>query len=1120
MTAIAAVLGLPGFALANPTGGVVVDGAATISAAGSVTNVAQSTSRAIINWQSFSIGLGQTVNFYQPSALSVTLNRVVGNEQSVIAGALNANGKVFIVNSNGILFTKDAQVNVGGLVASTLDISNSNFMAGNYTFSGSSAAAVVNKGAIDAADGGYVALLGKTVSNEGTIDAKLGTIALASGEAITLDFGGDSLLDVTIDKGAYNALVANKGLIKADGGQVVMTAKAADAVLSAQVNNSGVIQARTLADLTGGSSSSGGTVRVGKIKLVASGGTTKVAGALDASAPNGGKGGTIETSGNKVTIADSAVVTTASSTGETGTWIIDPDGFTIGPNGDITGTLLGSLLANNNITLASTSGSGSDGNIDVDSAVSWSANTILTLNATSNININAPITATGASAGLVMSYGGFATTGGATSGTNYNISTANGAEVTLSGASASLEINGARYTLLQSMSALNAFASVTATGLYALGQDLDASGATYAKPVIGTLTGTFAGLGHTISNLTGSGGKSTAVSLIGTIGSATARTATVRDIGLVNVALTGVGTMGALVNLNWGSINNAYVSGGTVTGASGVGGLAGFNFGGTIANSWTNVTVAGISTVGGLVGTNSAMNASGGAPGAQGVITNSYALGTVKPVSPSTVTRNIFGGLVGINNGGLIQNSYAAGTLNFGAPNTSSGDGNYIGGLVGENVYNPNSSTVGTILNSHAAVDVTAPGSYIGGLVGYNNGGNIDGSYATGNVSNPYATTTSTFQYVGGLVGYNIPMSTSTRVNGVLVFTNHGGTIGNSYATGNVNAPNVSYVGGLVGANIGGAISGSYTTGNVTGFNGVGGLVGTSSGTISNSRASGDVTGRFWTGGFIGSNGGTITSSSATGAVFGGDRTGGFAGGNAGTIDSSSASGNVSGTTNVGGLVGFNQGGQGASGAGAISNSAASGDVSGSSNVGGLVGNNAAASDCCNAGSVTGSSATGSVSGSGDNSGGLVGLNAGTLANSSYHDVKAEARAAAQLAQTRQAAFSAGNVISNTAEVSAAKPPNAAASTAGGRAAVAAANSSTDVEDNVTGQQPSQTPLPAARARVPHASATTAGGGTHKVHASSPGAHYRARIRSIDVDGQHFDLGTDGKNSAPSPKAQ
>jgi large exoprotein involved in heme utilization and adhesion len=210
----------------------------------------------------------------------VTLNRVIGNETSVINGALNANGQVFIVNSAGVLFGKGVQVNVGGIVASTPDITNQNFMAGNYTFSGNSSASVINRGKIHAADGGYVSLLGKTVSNNGLIVANLGTVATASGQQMMLNFGGDSLVDVTIDKGALNALVSNKRAIIANGGQVILTAEAADEVLSAQVNNSGVIQARTMAALTGGGVGTQTASRKGSIKLLADGGTVNVSGKL------------------------------------------------------------------------------------------------------------------------------------------------------------------------------------------------------------------------------------------------------------------------------------------------------------------------------------------------------------------------------------------------------------------------------------------------------------------------------------------------------------------------------------------------------------------------------------------------------------------------------------------------------------------------------------------------------------------------------------------------------------------------------------------------------------------------------------------------------------------------
>ncbi|MDR1577198.1 MAG: filamentous hemagglutinin N-terminal domain-containing protein, partial [Deltaproteobacteria bacterium] len=107
-------------AMAAPYGGQVISGQAAIAQSGSVTNINQQTQKAAINWQGFSIGAKETVNFNQPSAQSLTLNRVIGNEKSLINGALNANGQVFLVNSNGVLFGKGASVNVKGLVASTL----------------------------------------------------------------------------------------------------------------------------------------------------------------------------------------------------------------------------------------------------------------------------------------------------------------------------------------------------------------------------------------------------------------------------------------------------------------------------------------------------------------------------------------------------------------------------------------------------------------------------------------------------------------------------------------------------------------------------------------------------------------------------------------------------------------------------------------------------------------------------------------------------------------------------------------------------------------------------------------------------------------------------------------
>nr|MDP2190666.1 filamentous hemagglutinin N-terminal domain-containing protein [Rhodoferax sp.] len=235
---------------ALPTGGVVSAGSASIAGSAGTMTINQSTQNAAINWQSFSIGATEAVRFVQPNSSSVVLNRVLGSDPSSILGTLSANGKVFLVNPNGILFGQGASVNVGALLASTLNITDSDFMAGSYKFSGSSGATLLNQGAINA-DGGYVALLGAKVSNEGVISARLGTVALAAGTAITLDVAGDGLLNVMVNQGAVNALVQNGGLIQADGGQVLLSARSAGSLLQSAVNNTGAIRAQTIENRNG-----------------------------------------------------------------------------------------------------------------------------------------------------------------------------------------------------------------------------------------------------------------------------------------------------------------------------------------------------------------------------------------------------------------------------------------------------------------------------------------------------------------------------------------------------------------------------------------------------------------------------------------------------------------------------------------------------------------------------------------------------------------------------------------------------------------------------------------------------------------------------------------------------
>ncbi|MCM2308842.1 MAG: filamentous hemagglutinin N-terminal domain-containing protein [Sulfuritalea sp.] len=371
---------------ALPVGGVVAEGGAGISSGAGTTTINQTSQNVAINWQSFSIGVGEAVQFVQPNSSSIALNRVLGPDPSSILGNLSANGKVFLLNPNGVLFGHGAQVNVGGLVASTLNMSDGDFMAGRYHFAGNSKATVLNQGTINA-PGGYVALLGAEVGNDGIILARLGTVALAAGSEMTLDVAGDGLLNVTVSQGAVDALVQNGGLIQADGGQVLLTAKAAGNLLQSAVNNTGVIQAQTIENRNG-------TIRLlGDMRI----GTANVDGTLDASAPNGGDGGFIETSAAQVFVKNTVRVTTAAAGGKSGLWLIDPLDFTVGsvPGDNIDGATLSGNVQNGDITITTVAGPGAgNGDIFITEPITWdgmlgisAAPTTLTLNALGSVYI-------------------------------------------------------------------------------------------------------------------------------------------------------------------------------------------------------------------------------------------------------------------------------------------------------------------------------------------------------------------------------------------------------------------------------------------------------------------------------------------------------------------------------------------------------------------------------------------------------------------------------------------------------------------------------------------------------------------------------------------------------------
>ncbi|MEI6762002.1 MAG: filamentous hemagglutinin N-terminal domain-containing protein, partial [Betaproteobacteria bacterium] len=291
-----------------PTGGVVVGGSAVIGqSSGNALTVTQNSAKTAINWQSFSIGTGQSVTFAQPGASSVALNRVVGNDASAIYGSLKSNGQVYLLNTNGVYFSPSAVVDTGALVASTLAMSSADFMAGKMAFSavpGMATGSVVNQGKINAAQGGYVILAGPRVSNEGHISAPGGTVGLAAGSRVLIDTVGDGLLKFSVDAGALGALASNSGTISADAGRVSLAANSLDGALSTVVNQAGIIRANTV-----------GT-KGGFITLSATGGDTVVTGTINATGAGAGQtGGTVQVLGDRVGLFGSAAIDASGAAG-------------------------------------------------------------------------------------------------------------------------------------------------------------------------------------------------------------------------------------------------------------------------------------------------------------------------------------------------------------------------------------------------------------------------------------------------------------------------------------------------------------------------------------------------------------------------------------------------------------------------------------------------------------------------------------------------------------------------------------------------------------------------------------------------------------------------------------
>ncbi|TWH51617.1 filamentous hemagglutinin N-terminal domain-containing protein [Sporomusa sp. KB1] len=906
------LLGSMNGVFANPTGGTVTTGSGTISSSGTTTTITQTTDKLGINWQSFSIGSGETVNFIQPGTSSIALNRVIGNDASAIYGTLTANGKVFLINPNGILFAPGAKVDVGGLVASTLDLSDSDFQAGKYKFTGrdGTIGTVVNQGTITAANGGYVALLGPQVANEGIIVAQQGTVALGAGQAITLDMDGDGLLNLAVDKAAINASAANHNLIQADGGQVIMAASAAGDLAGTVVNNSGIIQAHSVSNVNGKIILDGGT-----------NGTVVSSGTLDASGKNAGEtGGTVKVLGNTVTLADGAKVNVsgakgggtaliggnyqgkgteqnATTTTVAATATINADALTSGDGGQVvvwandTTNYYGTISAKG----GSVSGNGGSAEVSGKQTLLYKGYT----------NLLAPNGTTGT---LLLDPGEYTISTDATSGNVYNatdlanqltsanitlqtdgtgtgnitvaapVSWSSGNSLTLQAdndinVNANITNTGSGGVTLKADKDVNVNATITTgSGNVVLRSDSDAdSSGTVAFGTDGkVVSGGTVSIYYNPTSYDDAATQSTAVTTWA--GTTTSNPYTSYVTGDLTAYML-VNSLDDLQNVS----NNLY----------GVYAL-GTDIDAGATSTWNSG--AGFVPIGGTQSFGGIFDGDGHVISGLTINSNSSSayIGLFSHTIYATI-RNV--GLENVNitgtwnNGGALVGSAAAYTTitNCYSTGTIKGIGSIAGGLVGN-------SEATTFTNSYSDVNISVNSSTsvtAGGLVGsMSSGGAITNSYSTGTVD---VTATGNWTSVGGLVGSS------------------GGTITNSYSTGALtltDAAGFNFIGGLVGIDSSiSTFNNCYTTSPVT-MNGdssyVGGFGGLVLGTITNSYSTGSITnnGSNTFGGFLGSNGSAFGLNATIAGSYWDTETSGISDTTKGVGDAANASG-VTGLTTI-----------------------------------------------------------------------------------------------------------------------------------------------------------------------------------------------------------------------------
>jgi filamentous hemagglutinin family protein len=847
-----------------PSGGGFVAGAGSIAGVGGNLTISQQSTRGIIDWKSFSIGQGGAVQFNNGSG--ATLNRVTGGDLSSILGTLKATGSLYLINPNGVVVGSSGVVVTNGhFVASTLDVANNAFMAGNtLVFKGSSNASVTNLGAISST-GGDVILIAHDVTNAGTIDAPRGTAALAAGQEVLVQDsadehvfvdagGGDVTNRGTIDAaqaelkaagGNVYALAGRSGVIRATGtavrnGQVWLTATGGD------VEVSGAISAQN-ADGSGGRINAGdwSTAKTeiaagavldasataakgdgGSIKVLAK--ATGFAGTAKARGGSaGGNGGAVETSGDSLSVAGGAVDAGAAN-GKNGSWLLDPTDVTIdATNAGVIGT---ALSANTDVTVMTTAGGASGpglqsaglGDITVSNAITSTGRGALTLSAYNSVKVNAAVDT---HAGNLTLRADNAAVGTGTVKVLDGVQIASSAAISIFynpsdniaggfNANAHTAVNG------QSFSVTPVFTN-------------SGGGTVTAYKLVNTIFD----LQNMQNDLAGNFWLNTNIDATGFSG--------FTPIGGSATPFTGV--------LN--SSNQFTISNLTIAASLDYVGLFGkIGMAGAVGNfSLVNASISGSSASGVNLGAVAGEN--------DGAISNMSVLGSV---TASTAYTNV-GGVAGTNKGALDQLTTA-----MNAPGVSmalvGGSSLNVGGLAGFN------TVLARISNSDVDGTITGGTTNTGGLAGLNNG--------LLTMANPHSSlvTTSSAANLGGAIGMN-------DNGGFINFMGADGTIVNTGTNNNV--------GGMIGLNTStGSVTGAVSTVTVRGGQGhfVGGFVGLNQGMLTEAGASGTVT----------------STTNPIGPTF----AGGFAGGmTTGSISVAYAQGPVgtTATTNafVGGFIGF-----------------------------------------------------------------------------------------------------------------------------------------------------------------------------------------------------------------------